>query len=141
MSDPGTRPTPPRPVPQPGLDTAPFWAGTGAGELRLQRCDRCGHPRLPPAPICPRCWSGSATWIAASGRGRVRSTVTFHQVYHPAFADRVPYSIALVDLEEGPSLYAPVPAGLAAGTPVDLEFEALAPGLALPRFAPTGGDA
>jgi uncharacterized OB-fold protein len=58
----------------------------------------------------------------------------FHQQYHPAFT--VPYAIGLVELEEGPALYAPVDAGstqLAEGTPLILEWERIGEA-ALPRF-------
>ena len=125
---------PARPLPHPTLDTAPFWEGCAAGELRVQRCDRCGHHRFPPAPICPRCLSPAATWVGLGGRGTVRSAVVFRQLYHPAFADRLPYAIGLVDLDEGPTLYAPVPMGSRSGDRVLAEFEEAAPGVALPRF-------
>ena len=63
------RPSPPmtprgRPVPSgsPGVirpvtspDTEFFWAGTAAGELRVQRCGGCGALRHPPGPMCPSC--------------------------------------------------------------------------------------
>ena len=39
-----------------------------------------------------------------SGRGKVFSFVIFHRVYHPAFAEEVPYVVALVELDEGPRL-------------------------------------
>ena len=42
-----------RPVVSP--DTEFFWAGTAAGELRIQRCDGCGALRHPPGPRCPSC--------------------------------------------------------------------------------------
>lgn len=126
--------SPPRPLPHPGLDTAPFWEGCAAGELRVQRCDRCGQHRFPPAPLCPRCLSRDATWTALSGRGRLRSSVTFQQLYHPAFADALPYSIGVIDLDEGPSLYAPVPPGSQRGDALRVEFGPAVDGIALPRF-------
>ena len=36
-------------------DTAFFWEGTPAGELRIQRCNACGALRHPPGPACPAC--------------------------------------------------------------------------------------
>jgi uncharacterized OB-fold protein len=30
--------------------------------------------------------------------------VIYHVAYHPAFADRIPYNVAIVELEEGPRL-------------------------------------
>ncbi len=34
-------------------DTAFFWEGTAAGELRIQKCNACGELRHPPGPVCP----------------------------------------------------------------------------------------
>ena len=33
-------------------DTAFFWEGTAAGELRIQHCPACGTLRHPPGPMC-----------------------------------------------------------------------------------------
>ena len=40
-----------------------------------------------------------------SGRDRVFSYVVYHRVYHPAFAQEVPYAVAVVELDEGPRMY------------------------------------
>lgn len=126
---------PARPLPHPTEDTRPFWDGCARGELLLQRCDGCGHHRFPPAPLCPRCWERQATWIVASGRGVLRSHVVFHQQYHPAFS--VPYVVGLVDLEEGPSLYAPVVGATdrtRTGVALVLDWETVGGEVRLPRF-------
>ena len=49
-------------------------------------------------------WRRTSPWTPVSGRGKVFSFVIFHRVYHPAFAQEVPYVVALVELEEGPRL-------------------------------------
>ena len=36
-----------------------FYRGWLARELRVARCDACGHHFLPPRPVCPACWSPS----------------------------------------------------------------------------------
>lgn len=128
-------PPPTRPVPHPTEDTTPFWDGCAALELRLQQCTACSHHRFPPALLCPRCWSRDNRWVVAGGRARLISHVVFHQQYHPAFS--VPYCIGLVQLDEGPSLYAGIAgeiAGLARGTRLRLEWEKVEEGVVLPRF-------
>ena len=133
-----------RPVPQATPDTARFWEGCAEGVLLVQRCDACGHNRLPPAPICPRCWSRESTWTATSGRARLRSSVVFHQLYHPAFADAIPYTIGLVELDEGPSLYATlvVEPGISPpeGARLALALELIDGGVRLPAFRPVPED-
>lgn len=81
-----------------------FWEGAAAGELRVQRCGPCGHLRYPPAPWCPQCLSEEWEWIALSGRGTILSRLIFHQAYNPAWKDRLPYNVVLVQLEEGPRM-------------------------------------
>ena len=45
-------------------DTAFFWEGTAAGELRIQRCAKCGVLRHPPGPMCPACGEASTAGVA-----------------------------------------------------------------------------
>jgi uncharacterized OB-fold protein len=137
-----THTAPTRPLPHPTHDTAPFWEGCAAGELRVQRCDACGHHRFPPAPLCPRCWSRDATWVRCGGGATLRSAVTFHQLYHPAFADVLPYTVGIVELDEGPCMYATVrgidrggDAELVEGVHLVLGFDRVAEGIALPVFS------
>ena len=70
----------------------------------MQRCRACGRLRYPAAIVCPECLSGEAEWQAVSGRGKVFSFVVFHRAYHPAWEGRVPYNVALIELDEGPIL-------------------------------------
>lgn len=76
-----------------------FWEGVRAGELRISRCSVCDrhyHPRSQ----CG-CENAEMEWVKASGRGEVYTYVIYHRAMHPAFADRVPYNVAWVMLEEG----------------------------------------
>jgi uncharacterized OB-fold protein len=80
-------------------DTAFFWEGTAARELRIQRCEDCGALRHPPGPLCTACGSASRGYVVAAGRGEVHSYVVHH---HPPVPGRTPpYVVALVDLPEG----------------------------------------
>ena len=71
----------------------------------MPRCDDCKRYWFPPSLLCPRCNSANWTWTKTSGRGRVFSYVVYHRVYHPAFAQEVPYAVAVVELDEGPRMY------------------------------------
>lgn len=44
--------------------------------------------------------------VPSSGRGRLISWVVYHTSYHPYFEDKLPYAVAVVQLEEGPRLIA-----------------------------------
>jgi len=104
-----------------------FWEGADAGELRVQRCGACGYLRYPSAAWCPECLSEDSEWQRLSGRGTVLSTLVFHQAYHPAWKDRIPYNVVLVQLDEGPRMISNVtPLGsvdIPVGTPVRVVFE------------------
>lgn len=91
-----------KPVPVPSEITAPYWDAAKQGRLLLRQCTTCGAISHPPRPLCPACWSDVLAWIEASGRGRVVSATVVHQPPSPAFA--APYVLAVVRLEEGPTL-------------------------------------
>jgi uncharacterized OB-fold protein len=94
-----------QPAAQPDADSTPFRVAAREGRLVVQRCDDCATYRFPPRPICDNCRSPKATFQPVSGRGRVVSWVLTHQKFHPAFADRVPYVVLLVESAEQPGLF------------------------------------
>jgi uncharacterized OB-fold protein len=128
--------------PQPVISelNAPFYQSLAAGELKLQRCVACGFVRYPIALVCPECLGRESVWKRLSGRGAVHSTVVFHQVYNPAFADQVPYNVSIVELEEGPRLMTNVigvdAASVAIGDPVEVVFTEIGDGAHIPQFVP-----
>ncbi|WP_411267297.1 OB-fold domain-containing protein [Actinoplanes sp. KI2] len=136
---PGTaRPAPPpsapiRPVTSP--DTAFFWDGVAAGELRVQRCGDCGALRHPPGPACPWCGALKPEYAVASGGGRIHSYVVHH--HPPLPGRRSPVVVALVDLDEGVRMVGELlgvrPDDVRIGAQVRAEFAA-----GLPAWRPAG---
>jgi uncharacterized protein len=113
-----------------------FWEATARGELAVQRCGGCGHLRYPISEVCPRCLSLELEWEPLSGRGTLYSWIVFHHAYHPAWRDRLPYTVALVELEEGPLLISNLAAGEPVlGMPLQVTFERVGD-FAIPRFVP-----
>lgn len=90
-----------RPLPEFDDVSTPFWEAAARHELVLQTCGSCGAVRHPPRPVCPTCLSWEHTWKPASGRGRVWSWVIAHPPVLPAFADKAPYNVVVVELDEG----------------------------------------
>lgn len=132
---------PTRPLPKPTPETQHFWDGTQAGELRLQRCNDCAHVYFPPRPFCPSCSSKQVSIFVASGRATLASYI-INQRSHPAFDG--PYSIAIVQLEEGPRMMSNVvdcaqtPEALELDMPLAVKFETVSDAITLPMFAPAG---
>jgi uncharacterized OB-fold protein len=132
-----------RPVTSP--DTEFFWAGTAAGELRIQHCDGCGALRHPPGPMCPSCGTMSAGYVVAAGTGEVYSYVVHH--HPPVPGKKLPIVIALVQLPEGVRMTGEL-LGVGSdqvriGLPVRAEFVKVDDGLTLPAWRtplPPGDD-
>ena len=93
-----------KPLPQPDRDSLPFWQGTRAGELRVQRCNACSRYRFPARAVCANCHSFDASWVSLSGRGRILSWITTHRAFMPAYAEEVPYTVVHVALDEQPDV-------------------------------------
>ncbi len=135
---------PKRFIPVPTPETAHFWEGARAGELRLQRCTACGEAYFPPRAFCPDCGSREVAVERASGRARLYSYVINH-LPAPGFA--APYAIAVVELEEGPRMMSNIldcpqtPEALVLDMPLEVTFETLSDEIALPQFRPAKGDA
>lgn len=130
---------PSRPVPSPTPETQHFWDGTRAGELRIQRCTDCDHAYFPPRPFCPACSSRSVEVVTASGRASLYSYVIHHRDA-PGFT--APYSIAVVQLEEGPRMMTNIvgcpqtPEALQLDMELEVTFEPLTDEIVLPLFTP-----
>jgi uncharacterized OB-fold protein len=123
-------------------DTAFFWAGTAAGELRIQRCDSCGALRHPPGPMCPSCGEASAGgYVVAAGTGEVFSYVVHH--HPPVPGKRLPMVVALVQLPEGVRMVGEMPGVspdlVRIGLPVRATFVRVDDELTLPAWRPAEG--
>ncbi len=123
-------------------EAAHFFAAAAEGRLELQRCSACGKAWFFPRPACVACGAERFVWFAASGRGRVHSYSIVHRAPSPEFGARVPYVVALVDLEEGARMMANVVGQgaleVAIGDAVEVTFEARGEGRRLPQFQRAG---
>ena len=122
-------------------DTAFFWDGTAAGELRIQRCAACGALRHPPGPMCPACGAASdGGYTVAAGTGEVFSYVVHH--HPPVPGKRLPMVVALVHLPEGVRILGEMPGvrpdQVRIGLPVRVTFTQ-AGDMALPAWRPADG--
>ena len=122
-------------------ETQHFWEGTQEGELRLQKCLSCSDTYFPPRPFCPACSSQDVDVFTASGRATLYSYIINHRP-HPAFDG--PYSIAVVELEEGPRMMSNIvgventPENLVLDMPLEVVFEDANEEIAIPKFKPAG---
>lgn len=119
-------------------DTAPFWQGCRERRLLFQKCSECGYIRYPASVICPECLSADHDWIEAKGEGRIYSFVVFQRAFHPAMTDRIPYVVAVVELDEGPSFLTNIvdcePQQVSCDQRVLIKWQNSGEGLPLPMF-------
>jgi uncharacterized OB-fold protein len=84
--------------------TAPFWAAAGRGRLVIQRCNTCGALRWPPLAGCPECRSRDATWEEVHPQGTIWSFVVYHRAFAAELKHQIPYTVVMVQLDDGPYL-------------------------------------
>ena len=129
-----------KPIPTPTFETRPYWEGCKQRELRIQRCAACGHNQFFPRLYCTNCFSDRVEWIKTSGRATVTTFTIVKRPVSPAFADDVPYVVALVKLDEGPTMMTNIvgcePEQVAIGMPVTVTFEDWTEEIAIPKFVP-----
>ncbi|MEE8413524.1 MAG: Zn-ribbon domain-containing OB-fold protein [Dehalococcoidales bacterium] len=128
--------------PLPGVDavTEPFWNACKQHELKMQKCLQCGEFIYPASPMCPHCQSFESEWVKLSGKGSVYSYIIVRRATNPAFAEEVPYTVAIIETEEGPRITSNVigikPEDVRVDMPVEVVFEDVTPEVSLHKFKP-----
>lgn len=82
----------------------PFFDAAAEGRLSVQRCDGCDALRWPPLPSCPECRARDTTWVRVTPSGTIWSFVVYHRAFQKSLADQIPYTVAMVQLDDGPYL-------------------------------------
>jgi hypothetical protein len=88
----------------PAAVIAHYRRAAAEGKLLVQQCRGCQAYVHYPRVICPHCRGLDLEWRDACGRGTVYSFSVVHQPPSARWKDRVPYILAVVDLEEGPRM-------------------------------------
>jgi len=122
------------PAPPVNPETKPFWDAAGKGQLLIGMCTACNQPHFYPRTICPFCMSDKTEWKQASGRGTIYSFSVMKRA-------EVPYAIAYVTLEEGPTMVTNLVDcdldAIRVGQRVAVAFKPTDGGPPVPMFSPT----
>ncbi|NKB36063.1 MAG: DNA-binding protein [Gammaproteobacteria bacterium] len=87
--------------------TREFWSKLSTGEFTSTRCQVCRKLMFPPRQHCPMCWSKKTDWVSLSGKGKLYARTTVH-AGPLMFQQHIPYSVGIIDLDEGVRLIASI---------------------------------
>lgn len=126
--------------PRPTPETEAYWEGCRKHELLLQRCTQCNEFQFYPRIICTNCASEDLEWVKGSGRGQVLTFAIVRRAVSEAYAADVPYVVALIQLDEGPTMMSNIvqcdPETVKIGSPVQVIFEDWSEEISVPQFRP-----
>ena len=129
-----------KPRPTPRGEEAAYFDAAREHRLLFQRCQSCKATANYVRAICPTCGSTDVGLEDSAGRGTVHSFTTQLLPSAPGFADDVPYTLVLVELDEGFRALADLvdadPGEVWVGTRVEVLFDDVDEELTLPRFRP-----
>ena len=130
-----------KPLPVIDHDSAPYWQAAHEGRLDIPLCGDCGKHHFYPRAICPYCHSDNLNFDTVSGRGEVHTFTIARRPAGPAFADDVPYVVALIELEEGPRMMSQIqtddPEKVHIGAKVEVTFVKASDEISFPYFRMT----
>lgn len=125
-------------LPVKDVTSEPWFAALQEGKLLIQRDPVSGKALFYPRARVAGHPDRVPEWVEASGRGRLYSWTVVERTVHPQFAALAPFTIALVDLEEGVRLTSwlvDVPADqIRCDMPLKVVFRQIYPGELLPCF-------
>jgi uncharacterized OB-fold protein len=83
------------------VDGKEFWEALAKGRLVAPRCHDCCRHSFPSMGSCPFCGSLDVENVELTGKGRLYSWATVEMALSSAFERDVPYTVVVVDLDEG----------------------------------------
>ncbi|MPM39418.1 hypothetical protein SDC9_86051 [bioreactor metagenome] len=81
-----------------------YQAELDAGRFCIQQCPQCGKHVFTPRELCPHCGASPLRWVRASGLGTVRALSVVSRAPSDDFRALAPYTLVIVELDEGPRL-------------------------------------
>ena len=100
----------------------PFVEGLARGELRYQLCMKCGAAQKLARYACRACGATGLAWKVSAGSGTVFATSVVSRAPAEAYKPLVPYTLVLVDLDEGARLMGHAEPGIVIGERVRAGF-------------------
>jgi hypothetical protein len=124
--------------------TEPFWRAAAEHRLVAPRCADCGTFRMPPSAFCHACQSQRIDWLPLAGRGTVYSYTIVRRALIPLLEGSIPHVIAVIELAGAPgarlvsNVIDVAPERVAVGMAVEVAWDDVREGVAIPRFRAVG---
>lgn len=131
-----------KPLPEITDLTRPFWSAAREGRLVMQKCAACGTLDFFPKPWCIECGERRLEWCEVRKTGTVYShtIATTVMMNLPGWKGDLPVTLCLVDLDDGPRMYAQLtdcaPDQVRVGMRVQAYFEVISDEAGIPKFRP-----
>lgn len=131
-----------KPLPEITDLTRPFWTAARDGKLVMQKCQACATMQFYPKPWCIECGSRRLEWVEVRKGGTVYShtIATTVMMNLPGWKEELPVVLCLVDLDDGPRMYAQLTGcdadGPHVGMRVEAYFEPISDKAGIPKFRP-----
>lgn len=120
--------------------TRPFWDAARDNTLLIQQCACCANTEFLPRPWCSECGSRDLQWRPSTGLGSVYafSIANVVMMNRPGWTPDLPVVLTLVDLDDGPRMYARIVGPNRVKTHINMRvevtFESVGGGVAIPVF-------
>ncbi len=129
-----------KPLPRQLPEAVPFWDSVKDHAMALPWCRDCEKPHYYPQGTCPFCLGPNIEYRTASGNGTIYSFSEVRRAPTKDFKDDVPYTVCMVDLEEGVRIFTTLVdadgAEARIGMPVRAVYDDVTDEVSLPRVAP-----
>jgi uncharacterized OB-fold protein len=125
-----------RKIPDPAMNVGDerYFEAAAQGKLLVKKCADCGELHHYPRGICPHCFSTNVEWLEVKGGGTIYTYSVTRR------AGPVPYCIAYVTLDEGPTMLTNIVDcdldEVRIGQKVKAVFKKTEGGASVPMFAP-----
>ncbi len=127
-------------APAPSRLSDEFYSHLLDGNFNIQKCRACNAWHHIPRQRCAHCGSYDLQWAPCSGNGELFSWTETLTAPLPPLQEDLPFTVALVQLEEGPRLVSRLsnvdPANLVLGMKLRLKIHHVTDEFFLPVFEP-----
>jgi len=107
-----------------------FYKFASERKLMAAKCKKCGTMLLPPRPMCTKCFSSDLEWVKLKSKGKLVTYTVIH-VSPKQFESLIPYTVGIVELEDGLKLPGMIrgvePEKISVGMDLKVDFDTAIP--------------